>query len=142
MKENFQKAKTKVVDAGKKVHTIVTEFVSEHPDLTVAIFTVGVTGIAALSVHKFKETYYENILKNDGRVYTKVDKGDSLWREEYRETYDKVNAFADTLNLVKGEMYIIEDQTQFCDSDCYSKMDRTRPIVSHMIFNEGVYPDE
>lgn len=62
--------------------------------------------------------------------------------EEYRETYDRVREFADTLNLKCGESYIIDDCKQYYDSDWYKGRTDDKPIVSHMLYGTGVYPDE
>lgn len=62
--------------------------------------------------------------------------------EEYRETYDKVTEFANSLTLKLGEGYYIEDRTQYYDTDWYKGPKDGTPSVSHMIDGWGVYPPD
>lgn len=62
------------------------------------------------------------------------------WKEEYREVYDKVNEFANTIDLEDGEMYIIERNSEF--DDYRKEHNLPTNIVSHMIDGDGVYPPD
>ena len=65
------------------------------------------------------------------------------WNEElYRENWDKVNEFAKTLNLQKGESYILDDSQQFYDEPWYDEEKDGHVIVSHMLNGDGCYPPE
>ena len=59
------------------------------------------------------------------------------WNESYRENWDKVNEFANTLTLEPGEMYIIEDANQYKGEGLTSDI-----TVSHLVYGDGVYPPE
>lgn len=62
------------------------------------------------------------------------------WKEEYRETYDKVKEFATTIDLEDGETYIIERNSKY---DEYRKAHNLPTnIVSHMIDWDGCYPPD
>ena len=63
------------------------------------------------------------------------------WKEDYRENYNKVCDFANTLDLVKGEEFVISDTKQF-ENESWFKGDATKPVVSHMINGDGCYPPE
>lgn len=67
---------------------------------------------------------------------------DDNWSEEYREDYDKVVAFSKELNMRPGEMYMIEDCTQYYNTDWYEGSRDGSPAVSHLIYGIGVYPPE
>lgn len=54
------------------------------------------------------------------------------WSEEYREGWNAVNELANSINLKDGESYIIERNNKYSD----------KPIVSHMIYDTGVYPPD
>lgn len=64
------------------------------------------------------------------------------WDEKYRKNYDAVVAFANTLNLYDGEMFIIEDQKKYINDNNFPTMDKDHPIVSHLVNYVGVYPEE
>ena len=65
------------------------------------------------------------------------------WNEElYRENWDKVNEFAKTLKLHKGESYILDDSQQFYDEPWYDEEKDGHAIVSHMLNGDGCYPPE
>lgn len=65
------------------------------------------------------------------------------WNEElYRENWDKVNEFAKTLKLHKGESYILDDSQQFYDEPWYDDEKDGHVIVSHMLNGDGCYPPE
>lgn len=63
------------------------------------------------------------------------------WKEEYRENYNKVCDFANTLDLVRGEEFVISDTKQF-ENEPWFKGDATKPVISHMIDGDGCYPPE
>lgn len=63
------------------------------------------------------------------------------WDEElYRENWNKVNEFAKTLKLQKGESYILDDSQQFYDEPWYDDEKDGHVIVSHMLNGDGCYP--
>lgn len=145
IKEKFEKAKTKVEEAVVKAKKSVDNFVNTHPTLVKGIVLTGIIGGAAALGAINSRNNVEQIMdssnsSSSGNPYT-GERG-SLWKEEYRENYDKVNAFADTLKLADGEMFIIEDQKQYIDADLFPNLNPARPIVSHMIYGDGVYPNE
>lgn len=69
------------------------------------------------------------------------DPGTRGWKEDYRENYDKVCDFASTLDLCKGERFIIEDVKQY-ESESWFTGDGAKPIVSHLAYGDGCYPPE
>lgn len=64
------------------------------------------------------------------------------WDEKYRDNFNAVKDFANTLNLFEGEMFIIEDQKQYAGTDTFANLDEEHPIVSHLIDGTGVYPND
>jgi len=64
------------------------------------------------------------------------------WDEKYRDNFNAVKDFANTLNLFEGEMFIIEDQKQYAGTDTFMDLDEDHPIVSHLIDGTGVYPND
>lgn len=63
------------------------------------------------------------------------------WNEElYRENWDKINEFAKTLKLQKGESYVIEDSERYYDEPWYTGAKDGHTLVSHLIDGEGCYP--
>ena len=64
----------------------------------------------------------------------------SEWKEEYRDTYNRVNDFAQSLDLVDKEMYVIERNSEF--DDIRNALGKPEIIVSHLIDCRGVYPPE
>lgn len=65
------------------------------------------------------------------------------WNEElYRENWDKVNEFAKTLKLQKGETYLIEDSQRYYDEPWYIGEKDEHTLVSHLINGDGYYPPE
>lgn len=65
------------------------------------------------------------------------------WNDElYRENWDKINEFAKTLKLQKGESYILDDSQQFYDEPWYDDEKDGHVIVSHMLNGDGCYPPE
>lgn len=79
-------------------------------------------------------------LDNDEKIYFDSSDADStgslkeIWEEFYKDNWDEVSECAKRLSLKPGEMFIIEDPTQYGDS--------TEPIISHLVNNTGVYPPE
>lgn len=123
IKEKFIKAKEKVVN-----------FVEDHPNITAALVFMGcITGAAVISAVR-SENYNGTLdgISND-------DVND--WKQ-YEENWNKVNAFAETLNLLPGESFIIEDAEQYRDCTDLVNCDFSKPIVSHLVYNEGIYPPE
>ena len=65
------------------------------------------------------------------------------WNEElYRENWDKVNEFAKTLKLQKGETYTLEDSERYYDEPWYTGEKDGHVIVSHLVDYYGCYPPE
>lgn len=63
------------------------------------------------------------------------------WNEElYRENWDKINEFAKTLKLQKGETYLIEDSQRYYDEPWYTGEKDEHTLVSHLIDGSGCYP--
>ena len=63
------------------------------------------------------------------------------WNDElYRENWDKINEFAKTLKLQKGETYLIEDSERYYDEPWYNGAKDGHTLVSHLIDGSGCYP--
>jgi hypothetical protein len=63
------------------------------------------------------------------------------WNDElYRENWDKINEFAKTLKLQKGETYLIEDSERYYDEPWYTGAKDGHTLVSHLIDGSGCYP--
>lgn len=79
----------------------------------------------------------------DSSIETKSDDSWETrgWKEEYRENYDKVCDFANTLDLGKGEAFIIEDPKQY-EGESWFTGDGAKPIVSHFVYGDGCYPPD
>ena len=151
---------------GKTLGTAALKFGAKHPKITKFILKFGryipyaLIGIAVINSFAIKwkvsnpnnyiidgsDLVYDNNV-NDHEIEIKGrrstdDKFINCWDEKYRENYDAVVAFANTLNLYDGEMFIIEDQKQYIDDDTFADLDKNHPIVSHLINSTGVYPEE
>lgn len=151
---------------GKTLGTAALKFGAKHPKITKFILKFGryipyaLIGIAVINSFaiKWKVSDPSNyVIDGDDLVYDnnvngreiEIEKRKSTdegfvngWDEKYRENYDAVVAFANTLNLYDGEMFIIEDQKQYIDDDTFADLDKNHPIVSHLVNNTGVYPEE
>ena len=57
------------------------------------------------------------------------------WKESYRENWDKVNAFAKTLELEDGEEYYITGPNTWVGQT-------DKVVVSHLIYGDCAYPPE
>ena len=57
------------------------------------------------------------------------------WKESYRENWDKVNAFAKTLELEDGEEYYITGPNTWAGQT-------DKVVVSHLIYGDCAYPPE
>lgn len=64
------------------------------------------------------------------------------WPEGMLEQYYKVKEFAETLDLKEGECYYIDDSKQYALNDWYKGRMDGKPIVSHLINGEGLYPED
>ena len=144
-----------ILDGGiaytKKIVKSGINFVKEHPEETMYILIggviVGCAVGAAISKKKqrdilpsFGEEKCEQLSKMLDDIVRDHEEKVKTWNEKYKETWDTVNEFAKTLKLQPGEMYIIEDQMQFQGDDYFSEVDFSMPVISHMVFNEGIYP--
>lgn len=150
---------------GKTLGTAALKFGAKHPKITKFIFKFGryipyaLIGIAIINSFaiKWKVSNPSNYiidgsdLVNDENTYYREieiehksagDASENGWDEKYRENYDAVVAFANTLNLYDGEMFIIEDQKQYINDNIFPTMDKDHPIVSHLVNHVGVYPEE
>ena len=129
IKEKFIKAKEKVVS-----------FVEEHPKITGALIFMGcVTGAAVISAVRSE---HELSLEDYAYIEEQEFENEKQDWKQYEENWNKVNEFAETLKLLPGESFIIEDPEQYRDCTDFSQCDFSKPIVSHLVYNEGVYPPE
>ncbi len=149
---------------GKTLGTAALKFGAKHPKITKFILKFGryipyaLIGIAVINSFAIKWkvsdpsnyvidgsdlVYDENTDGREIEIEKKSTNEESVngWDEKYRENYDAVVAFANSLNLFNGEMFIIEDQKQYINDDIYANMDKDHPIVSHLIDGTGVYPN-
>lgn len=133
IKEKFIKAKEKVVS-----------FVEEHPKITgVLIFMGCITGAAVISAVRSENSMNsDDWVELQNGILNDVSKSDKQDWEQYEENWNKVNEFAETLKLLPGESFIIEDAEQYRDCTDFSQCDFSKPIVSHLVYNEGIYPPE
>ena len=138
LKEKWSKVKTKAKETAVKVKDSTLNYIDKHPGVLIGAMIGGAIGMATLNAKR--ETSQKalesgnNVENLEWREEPEFDH--YKWDEKYAENYNKVNEFADTLKLEKGEMYIIEDQTQ------YASIADNRPIVSHLVDGIGVYPNE
>ena len=129
IKEKFIKAKEKVVN-----------FVEEHPKITAALVFMGmITTCAVVSATRSNDSM---TLEDYALLEEKEDEKERQEWKQYEENWNKVNEFAETLKLLPGESFIIEDPEQYRDCADFSQCDFSKPIVSHLVYNEGVYPPE
>lgn len=142
-KETMMTCVKKSFDLGKKFVKAGVTFVKEHPTESMYILFGGIVVGCAVGAAMSKKKYYIPDGLNDEAVddAEALEAEKKIWDEFYKDTWEKVNEFAKTLKLQPGESYIIEDQMQFADEkDYYTDIDWSMPIVSHMVFNEGIYP--
>lgn len=118
----------------------VKKWCKEHPVELISLIGGiggGLTLGAGLLLSKTKDPHEEALEKVNSQ-YALPDLNESSdWNESYRENWDKVNEFANTLTLEPGEMYIIEDANQYRGEGLTSDI-----AVSHLIYGDGVYPPE
>lgn len=133
----------------KKIAKAGCNFVKEHPTETAYILLGGIVVGCAVGAAMSRKKYYIPDGLNEEKcekisealdVIAKREEEKKIWNEKYKETWDAVNEFAKNLKLQVGEMYIIEDQMQFQGDDYYSEVDFSMPVISHLVFNEGIYP--
>lgn len=147
---SFKDTMKTILDGGiaytKKIIKSSINFAKEHPEETMYILIGGaIVGCAvgvAISKKKQNDIQCEQLSKTLEDIAKDYEKKEKTWNELYKETWDKVNEFAKTLKLQPGEMYIIEDQMQFQGDDYYSEVDFSMPVVSHLVFNETIYPPD
>ena len=166
IKMKYGEAKEKTKETIMKGKNKVSVFVSQHPRVVVGLVVIG-TGLGVLVSHigtkssamDISYTQDENNyagmvqkgLSEDGNEDTvdyipaKNENDESekeafkkLWEENYKENWDKVVSFADTLDLKPGEMFMIEDSKQYADEPWYDG----KPVISHLVDNYGIYPPE
>ena len=118
----------------------VKKWCKEHPVELIGLIGGiggGLTLGAGLLLSKVKDSH-EIALEKVNSQYALPDLNESSdWNESYRENWDKVNEFANTLTLEPGEMYIIEDANQYRGEGLTSDI-----AVSHLVYGDGVYPPE
>lgn len=118
----------------------VVNFVEEHPRITGAMIFMGViTGCAVVSAVRSDDGM---TLEDYAELEELEDADEKEEWKKYEDNWNKVNAFAETLTLLPGESFIIEDAEQYRDFSDFSQCDFSKPIVSHLVYNEGVYPPE
>jgi len=127
-----------------KEHTV--KFYKEHKTGVIAAgIGIGTFALGSYATYRMMQNGDDESvpeLDYDETVEEVVEDPYRWNEEEYRETYDRVREFADTLNLKCGESYIIDDCKQYYDDDWYKGRTDDKPIVSHMLYGTGVYPDE
>lgn len=143
----------------------IKEFNEKHPKLSSAIIkTQAVIGVGlifgvtyAAGYNNGQKDLVNNIKAEYDKRYGRNDSSESVsydsfnkefnnpytkgWKEDYRENYNKVCDFANTLDLVKGEEFVISDTKQF-ENESWFEGDASKPVVSHMINGDGCYPPE
>lgn len=144
IKEKFKELKEKTVEFGRKTKQKVTDFAAEHPTLVKVCAIAGAVGIvgigyAASSNGKKKETAQALPVESETKE-EELPYGCSRWDEQYRENWDKVNQFAETLELKPGEEFMISDPYIYMEPD--SPDVEMKPLVSHLVDSTGVYPPE
>lgn len=78
-----------------------------------------------------------------GSAKAEDDSSTRGWCDElYRENWDKVQAFASTLQLQKDESYILDDSQRYYNEPWYTGRRDGHPIVSHLVDGDGVYPPD
>ena len=155
IKEKFEAVKAKakekfevVKEKASNVADNILSFIADHPTLsTVIVIGACVAGSAVSSAVKASKEPSIAIDSGESEETMTYPEDDEefrrLWETEYKDTYDKVTAFAETLDLKRGETYIIEDQKQYIlNGTAGPKMDPSKPIVSHLVDNCGLYPPE
>lgn len=129
IKEKFIQMKNKIVN-----------FAQEHPKITGALIFMGlVTGCAVTSAIRSE---HQLSLEDYARIEEQEIENEKQEWKQYEENWNKVTEFAETLKLLPGESFIIEDSEQYRDCTDFSQCDFSKPIVSHLVYNEGVYPPE
>ena len=132
--------KEKLKNMGKNILT----FAEEHPELTAALLFGGILGGCAIAgavrdrkdqkyIHEGLERYLDKIQENERKK--------EEWKL-YEDNWNLVNEFAKHIKLLPGEMFVLEDPEQYRDCTDFSQVDFSMPIVSHLVWNEGVYPPE
>ena len=135
-----------ILDGGiaytKKVVKSGVNFVKEHPTECTYILLGGIiVGFTATAIYNAKNKNKYPIPDPTYDAAKALEDEKKTWDEFYKETWDAVNEFAKTLKLQPGEMYIIEDQMQFkSDPEYYTDVDFSMPVISHLVFNNVIYP--
>lgn len=119
----------------------VKKWCKEHPAELIGLIGGiggGLTLGAGLLLSKAKDPHETAKMKAVLDCEKSLEEGHSQyalpdWNESYRENWDKVNKFANTLTLEPGEMYIIDDASQYGGEGLE---------VSHLVYGDGVYPPE
>lgn len=145
---------------GKTVGTFCLKFGAKHPKITKGLFTcfkyapVGLMALMAglLLISESIDARKQNVSiewvpdETEPRKL-EIERTDTEiptigWDEKYRDNFNAVKDFANTLNLFEGEMFIIEDQKQYIGTDTFMNLDEEHPIVSHLMHGNGIYPPD
>ena len=140
---------------GKSVGIFCLKFGAKHPKIAKGVLTVVqyaptitvalICGVLLRRQHSIEFTRY--LPEETEPRKMAIDRSDEKlpangWDEKYRDNFNAVKDFANTLNLFEGEMFIIEDQKQYAGTDTFMNLDEEHPIVSHLIDGTGVYPND
>jgi hypothetical protein len=137
----------------------IVDFWKEHKaEIIIAGVAIGGVTVACIAAAKSDYDYQEDLDYDYTEDYRQPDEPESTcecdsvftddfctrnWNDElYRENWDKVNEFAKTMKLHKGESYILDDSQQFYDQPWYDDEKDGHVIVSHMLNGDGCYPPE
>lgn len=145
IKEKLIELKTKAKEKLEVAKEKAKDYISEHEfGLCVGGASVFSLALLAMAFHKEQEAREEAInMSNEAsaklkEMITEVkydEKKENEWDETYKETYDKVIDFADSLDLKPGEMYVIEDVNQYRGEGLPPDI-----VVSHLVYGTGIYP--
>lgn len=110
----------------------------------------GIVGVCWISskLSQRDEDDYEEIEQDVGSIAigpakAEYDSSTRGWCDElYRENWDKIQAFASTLQLQKDESYILDDSQRYYNEPWYTGRRDGHTIVSHLVDGEGIYPPD
>lgn len=106
---------------------------SKLPGILLGVAGIGVIGVLHHQTNKAISASNWTDLEADDVDTKWLSKG---WDEEtMRPSWDKVHNLAKDLTLTEGESYVIEDHKQYGD-----EFNADGPIVSHLVYDSGVYP--
>ena len=137
----------------------VVKFWKEHKtEIIIAGIAIGGVTVACIAATKADGEYQEDLDYDYTEDYRDPDPPKSTcecdsvftddfctrnWNDElYLENWNKINEFAKTLKLQKGETYLIEDSQRYYDEPWYTGTKDGHTIVGHLIDGDGCYPPE